>query len=102
MGAVLGYVLYWILATAFERLTGRTGIGQGDLKLAAALGAWTGWELLPIVVIVGSVAATFVVIVLALQGKYDRRRGIGYGPFLALGALVTFLLRPQLVALLVQ
>lgn len=90
-GAVMGYGSLWLVATAFERLTGREGMGGGDFKLLAALGAWLGpLMLIPLVLMASVVGAAAG---LWMKGRGGLRQGqfIPFGPFLAVAGLVVTL-----------
>jgi leader peptidase (prepilin peptidase)/N-methyltransferase len=84
IGAVAGYLSLWSVYWAFKLLTGKEGMGYGDFKLFAALGAWLGWKmLLPIIVFASGVGAIFGVVVMIRQRK-GRDTQIAFGPFLAI------------------
>jgi leader peptidase (prepilin peptidase) / N-methyltransferase len=92
MGAGLGYGLGWGVARLYRLRAGRDGLGGGDVKLLAALGAWLGWAMLPWVV-VGAAAMALLTVVLLVQGgrlRYDQP--VPFGPFLALGGGVGLVL----------
>jgi leader peptidase (prepilin peptidase)/N-methyltransferase len=87
-GAAGGYLLLWGVYWGFRLLTGKEGMGFGDFKLLAALGAWFGWQMIPLVVLVSAGAGAVIGgIALALAGK-GRDVRIPFGPYLAIGALV--------------
>ena len=82
IGAALGYAVFVAVELGYRRLRGRHGLGRGDAKLAAAAGAWCGWEGLPFVVMVASASALLAVLV--LRERLERAGGrIPFGPFLA-------------------
>ena len=85
IGALAGYLGFWIVYQVHFRLTGREGLGYGDFKLLAALGAWLGWEMLPMVVLMSSLVGTVTALGLMLFRNLDRRSAVSFGPFLALG-----------------
>jgi leader peptidase (prepilin peptidase)/N-methyltransferase len=88
LGAAIGYLLLWGLYHAFRLLTGKEGMGYGDFKLLAALGAWTGWQGLPVIILLSSfVGAAIGIGMIALRGQ-DRSVPIPFGPFLALGGWI--------------
>jgi leader peptidase (prepilin peptidase)/N-methyltransferase len=94
-GAVTGYLALWAIYWAFKLLTGKEGMGYGDFKLFAALGAWFGWQgLLPVILLASVVG---VIVGLALKARRALREGgvVPFGPFLALGGLATMLLGRQ-------
>lgn len=91
IGAASGYLILWALYHAFRILTGKEGMGYGDFKLLAALGAWVGWQGLPLVIILSSgVGAVMGLAMIALQGR-DRAAPIPFGPFLAAGGWIALL-----------
>ncbi len=91
IGAAVGYLSLWSLYWAFKLLTGKEGMGYGDFKLLAALGAWLGWQDLPIVVLLSSfVGAIIGTLYLAIKGK-DKGQAIPFGPYLAIAGWITFL-----------
>ena len=88
IGAALGYLILWGLYHVFRLLTGKEGMGYGDFKLLAALGAWTGWQGLPLIILLSSlVGAAVGIAMIALRGQ-DRSVPIPFGPFLAAGGWV--------------
>lgn len=90
IGAAAGYGFFWAVAKAFYFITGKEGIGQGDFKLLAMLGAFMGWQALPFVVLLSSVTGAILgSVVLILQNKGIRQE-IPYGPYLALAGVIWF------------
>ncbi len=90
-GAVLGYLSLWIVWWVFKQLTGKEGMGHGDFKLLAALGAWAGYQsLLPIVLLSSFVGAVVGSIWLLAKGR-DRATPIPFGPYLAVAGWIVFL-----------
>jgi leader peptidase (prepilin peptidase)/N-methyltransferase len=91
IGAAVGYLSLWSLYWAFKLLTGKEGMGYGDFKLLAAIGAWVGWQHLPVVILLSSfVGAVAGVTLLTIQGK-DRNQPIPFGPYLAAAGWLTIL-----------
>ena len=87
-GAIAGYLSLWSVFWLFKLLTGKEGMGYGDFKLLAALGAWLGWQMLPLVIILSSVVgAVLGVISLSLAGK-SKSQPIPFGPYLAIAGWV--------------
>ena len=98
IGAAAGYLSLWSVYWLFKLATGKEGMGFGDFKLLAALGAWCGWQgVLPIVLISALVGAVIGSIWLALRGR-DRATPIPFGPYLALAGWIQLLWGPQLIA----
>jgi len=93
-GAVAGYLALWAVYWAFKLVTGKEGMGYGDFKLFAALGAWFGWQGLLPVILLASVAG--IVAGLAMKAASRLRQGgmVPFGPFLALGGLAAMLIGP--------
>jgi leader peptidase (prepilin peptidase)/N-methyltransferase len=92
LGAVAGYLALWCVCRLFLLLTGRIGMGDGDFKLLAALGAWLGWMSLPWVLLVSSSLALAVALGLRLAGRMKAGDSLRFGPYLA-GAGILALLR---------
>ncbi|SDD96922.1 prepilin peptidase [Paraburkholderia lycopersici] len=89
IGAVAGYLALWCVYWLFKLLRGVEGMGHGDFKLLAALGAWLGWSALPQIVVIASVAGAVVGIGATLSGRMRFEEPLPFGPYLAAGALVT-------------
>src|SRR5690606_10364004 len=96
VGAAAGYLVLWSLYWGFRLLTGKEGMGYGDFKLLAALGAWMGWQSLLLIVILSSVVGALTGIVLLLRGR-DRDMPIPFGPYLAGAGLLAMLWGDPLV-----
>ena len=82
-GAIVGYLVLWSIYHLFRLLTGKEGMGYGDFKLLAALGAWMGWQMLPLIVLLSSVVGALVGLVLMGTGKLKRDKPMPFGPFIA-------------------
>ncbi len=89
-GAVFGYLSLWCVYWVFKLLTGKEGMGYGDFKLLAMLGAWMGWQALPVIVILSSFGGALVGGVLIFLGR-DRYNPISFGPYLALAGWIALL-----------
>ena len=87
-GAVAGYLVLWSVYWLFKLVTGKEGMGYGDFKLLGAIGAWLGWQLLPVTLLLASVVGAVVGITMIVAVKHDRRVPIPFGPYLAGGGLV--------------
>ena len=96
LGAVFGYLCLWSVFWLFKIVTGKEGMGHGDFKLLAALGAWFGLAALPTIVLLSSVVGAVLGIALILTGKQDRETPMPFGPFLA-GAGVIHLFYPNVL-----
>lgn len=91
IGAMVGYLSLWSIYWAFKLATGKEGMGFGDFKLLAALGAWMGWQMLPLVVILSSFVGAFLGIGGILLLGRDKAKPMPFGPYLAIAGLVAFL-----------
>ncbi len=83
IGAIAGYLSLWLVYHVFRLLTGKEGMGYGDFKLLAALGAWLGWQALPIIILLSSLVGAVFGIVLILFHRHGRGTPIPFGPYLA-------------------
>ncbi len=88
IGAVAGYLILWSVYWLFKLVTGKEGMGFGDFKLLAAIGAWLGWQLLPLVILLSSLVGAVVGITLIVIAKHGRNIPIPFGPYLAGGGLI--------------
>ena len=87
-GAIAGYMVLWLVFQAFRLLTGREGMGYGDFKLLALIGAWLGWQALPLVILLSSLIGAFIGLLgIVILGR-DRQLPIPFGPYLSMAALV--------------
>ncbi len=91
IGTMAGYLVLWSLYWAFKLLTGKEGMGYGDFKLLAALGAWLGWQALPIVLLLSSLAGAIIGIGLILLRNHQQGKPIPFGPYLAIAGWITLL-----------
>ena len=83
IGAVSGYLFLWTIYWLFKLATGKEGMGYGDFKLLAALGAWLGWQMLPLIVLLSSALGAIVGLCMILFRNRGRNSQIPFGPFLA-------------------
>ena len=97
IGAVAGYLSLWIVYHLYRVITGRTGFGHGDFKLLAALGAWLGWQMLPLIILLASVVGAAVGICMITAGRLNSRQPLPFGPYLAGAGLIAMLFGQQLV-----
>lgn len=91
IGAMTGYLVLWTLYWAFKLLTGKEGMGYGDFKLLAALGAWLGWQALPIVLLLSSLVGAIIGIGLIALRKHHQANPIPFGPYLAIAGWIALL-----------
>ena len=96
IGAVAGYLILWSVYWLFKLVTGKEGMGYGDFKLLAAIGAWFGWQLLPAVILLSSLVGTVIGIGLIILAKRGRNVPMPFGPYLALGGIAALFWGPQL------
>jgi len=88
LGAVGGYISLWSVYWLFKLTTGKEGMGYGDFKLLAAIGAWLGWKMLPIVILLSSMVGAIVGICLIVFTRHGRNTPIPFGPYLAAAGLI--------------
>ncbi|MFT5755919.1 MAG: leader peptidase (prepilin peptidase)/N-methyltransferase [Alteromonadaceae bacterium] len=91
IGAVVGYMSLFSVFWLFKLVTGKEGMGHGDFKLLALFGAWLGWQLLPLLILMASVVGAIVGISLILLKKTKREQAIPFGPYLAIAGWITLL-----------
>lgn len=96
VGAIAGYLALWSVYWLFKLVTGKEGMGYGDFKLLAAIGAWLGWPLLPLVIMLSSVVGAVVGITLIIAARHGRNIPIPFGPYLAGGGLIALFWGQQL------
>jgi leader peptidase (prepilin peptidase) / N-methyltransferase len=97
VGGVAGYLALWSVYWAFKLATGKEGMGYGDFKLFAALGAWMGWQMLPLVLLLSAFAGALVGIALIVVRGRDRNVPIPFGPYLAAAGWIALMWGPQIV-----
>ncbi|AMP11680.1 type IV leader peptidase family protein [Collimonas arenae] len=91
IGAAAGYLALWSIYWIFKLLTGKEGMGYGDFKLLAALGAWMGWKMLPIIILFSSLVGAAVGLALIIFFRHGRDKPIPFGPYLAAAGLLALL-----------
>ena len=97
IGAVSGYLVLWSVYWLFKLATGKEGMGFGDFKLLAAIGAWLGWKILPLVILLSSLVGALVGIALIVLAKRGREVPIPFGPYLAAAGVIALFWGPTLV-----
>jgi leader peptidase (prepilin peptidase)/N-methyltransferase len=88
IGAAAGYLALWAVFWAFKFATGKEGMGYGDFKLLAAIGAWLGWKMLPLTILASSLIGAVIGIGMIVFAKHAREKPIPFGPYLAVAGLV--------------
>jgi len=91
IGAMAGYMILWSVYQLFKLLTKKEGMGFGDFKLLAALGAWTGFSYLPQIILVSSVVGAIIGITMLVTGKTKQQQPIPFGPYLAIAGWIALL-----------
>ncbi len=91
VGAVAGYLSLWTVYQLFKLMTGKEGMGYGDFKLLAALGAWLGWQKLPLIILMSAVVGALVGLSMMAFRNHDRSVPIPFGPYLAAAGWITML-----------
>jgi len=99
IGAMLGYGILWIIFMSFKAVTGKEGMGYGDFKLLALLGAWLGWQSLPLIILLSSITASVIgVVMIVLKGR-DKAAAFPFGPYLAIAGWITLVWGEELTGL---
>jgi leader peptidase (prepilin peptidase)/N-methyltransferase len=96
-GAVAGYLILWLVYWAFKLATGKEGMGYGDFKLLGALGAWMGWQMLPLILLLSAFTGAVAGIGLILVRGRDRNVPMPFGPFLAAAGWIALMWGPQIM-----
>ncbi len=91
IGAAAGYLTLWFVYQVFKKLTGKEGMGYGDFKLLALLGAWLGWQAIPLIVILSSLVGTVFGLGFILLRRLGREQPIPFGPYLAIAGWIALL-----------
>lgn len=90
LGAIAGYLSLWFVFWAFKLLTGKEGMGYGDFKLLAALGAWMGWQILPMVIFLSTAVSALVGIGAIVFAGRNKDMPMAFGPYLAMAGWIAF------------
>ena len=99
IGAVAGYLALWVVYQLFKLITGKEGMGYGDFKLLAAIGAWLGWQKLPLVTLASAAVGSLVGVTLIVAGGRSRHVPIPFGPYLAAAGWIALLWGEPLIRL---
>lgn len=102
IGAVAGYLSLWGVFWAYKLATGKEGMGYGDFKLLAAIGAWLGWKMLPVVILLSSFLGAVIGISMIVFARHGRNVPIPFGPYLVLGGLVAMFWGDALISYYLQ
>ncbi|WP_067514469.1 prepilin peptidase [Endozoicomonas ascidiicola] len=96
-GAIAGYLSLWSVYWLFKLITGKEGMGYGDFKLLAALGAWLGWTKLPLIILLSSLVGTIAAVLLIVTKRQERSNPIPFGPYLAIAGFIALIWGDQLI-----
>jgi leader peptidase (prepilin peptidase)/N-methyltransferase len=96
LGAICGYLALWSVYWVFKLVTGKEGMGYGDFKLLGALGAWMGWQMLPLILLLSAITGAVVGIALIVVRGRDRNVPIPFGPYLAAAGWIALMWGPQI------
>jgi leader peptidase (prepilin peptidase)/N-methyltransferase len=99
LGAMLGYLSLWSVYWLFKLVTGKEGMGYGDFKLLAALGAWMGWQAIPMIILLSSVVGAIVGLALMVATRRGKDVPIPFGPYLAMAGWIALLWGDQLMVI---
>lgn len=99
IGALAGYLSLWMVFHVFRLLTGKEGMGYGDFKLLAALGAWLGWQMLPLIILLSSVLGAVVGVSLIFAKRHQPSQPMPFGPFIAIAGWIALLWGRQIIDL---
>ena len=97
IGAIAGYLSLWSIYQGFKLVTGKEGMGYGDFKLLAALGAWLGWQMLFLIVILSAIVGLVAAVGMMVFRGHDRQIPIPFGPYLAVAGFVALIWGPRLI-----
>lgn len=97
LGAIVGYMSLWIVYQVFRLLTKKEGMGFGDFKILAAIGAWGGWQILPFTIFASALLGAVIGIIMMKVRKQKDSQPIPYGPWLALAGLIGIIWRDEII-----
>jgi leader peptidase (prepilin peptidase)/N-methyltransferase len=101
-GAVAGYLVLWCVFWLFKLITGKEGMGYGDFKLLAMLGAWGGWQILPLTILLSSIVGAVLGLILLRLRNVETSTPIPFGPYLALAGWIALLWGDQITTSYLQ
>ena len=96
IGAMAGYLSLWLVYWGFKLATGKEGMGYGDFKLLAAIGAWLGWAMLPLVILLSSVVGAILGIAMIAARRHGRDKPMPFGPYLAAAGAIALFWGPEI------
>jgi leader peptidase (prepilin peptidase)/N-methyltransferase len=99
IGAIAGYLALWCVYWLFKLIRGKEGMGYGDFKLLAALGAWLGWKMLPMIILLSSVVGAAIGIALIAFRRREHGAAMPFGPYLAIAGAIALFAGPTLIRL---
>lgn len=99
VGAAAGYMALWVVFQVFRMITGKEGMGFGDFKLLAALGAWLGWMKLPLIILLSSLTGAIIGIMMMVFFKHRKDKPIPFGPYLAIAGWIALMWGDQIVTM---
>ncbi|MFZ6687979.1 prepilin peptidase [Undibacterium sp. SXout11W] len=99
IGAIAGYLSLWSIYWLFKLITGKEGMGYGDFKLLAALGAWMGWSMLPVIILLSSAVGAVIGVAMIVLTKMGKDTPLPFGPYLAGAGLIALIWGKQLTQL---
>lgn len=99
VGAIFGYLALWLVYQIFKLLTSKEGMGYGDFKLLAAIGAWLGWQALPVIILLSSAIGALIGITMIVTKLQERSQPIPFGPYLAIAGWLAMMYGNQLTDL---
>ena len=97
IGALVGYLSLWLVYHLFRLATGKEGMGYGDFKLLAALGAWTGWQMLPLMILLSSLLGAVIGLIMIGLKRHKSSQPMPFGPFIALAGWIALLWGDKIV-----
>ncbi|MDX1555782.1 MAG: A24 family peptidase [Xanthomonadales bacterium] len=97
VGAIFGYMSLWLVYQLFKLVTGKEGMGYGDFKLLGALGAWLGWQMLPLIILLSSLVGALFGLTLMATGKLQRDKPMPFGPFIAAAGWIALIWGQQII-----
>jgi leader peptidase (prepilin peptidase)/N-methyltransferase len=101
-GAVFGYLALWCVFWLFKLITGKEGMGYGDFKLLAMLGAWGGWQILPLTILLSSIVGAVLGLILLRMRNVETSTPIPFGPYLAIAGWIALLWGDQITTSYLQ